>query len=259
MSKSKAFSTLVLLLVPVILVALGVGGYFAYQRIDAQHKRNEKELERFGYEMVASSTSFETTGELGAKQLPPTFDENKLTPTQKVIKSLINDKEQLITETQVLKSEIEKLQAQINELEDYKRLNEHFAPERLEDELKSVERQLKAFLIRSPDAERFTTLQIEIMAAAGAAEYKAYITRNRLMLSEDKKQTLISDYLPGYAFCVGDAVEVAANSASEERRLATFFRTDDTSDLPQALYQDLSMVLEPCQLSVRQRLEEDKL
>lgn len=248
-------STILVILLPILFIALAGGGFLIYQKMNAQHEANKKELERFGYEMVATSRSFETTGELGTKQLPPTFDEDKLTPTQKVIKSLIRDKENLMSENDTLEAEIERLQQQIAKLEEYKELNERFAPQKLDEELRQVERQLKAFLIRSPDAERFSTIQIEIMSAAGAAEYKAYITRNRLMLSEDKKQKLISDYLPGYAFCVGDAVEVAANSRSEERLLATFFRTDDSSSLPEALYQDLSSVLNPCQVSVREQLE----
>lgn len=253
-TRSKT-SVLIIVVLVLVVIAILAGGFMIYQRMQAQHKQNEKELERFGYEMVASSRSIETVGELGVKQLPPTFDEDKLTPTQKVIKSLMRDKESLLGENQVLQSEIAKLQKQIEELEEYKQLNERFAPEKLEDELRTVERQLKAFLIRSPDAERFSTIQIEIMSAAGAAEYKAYITRNRLMMSADQKEKVISDFLPGYAFCVGDAVEVAANSRSEERLLATFFRTDDASNLPEALFQDLSTVLEPCQLAVRERLD----
>ncbi|MGY8869936.1 MAG: hypothetical protein ACKVJE_05800 [Pseudomonadales bacterium] len=230
-----------------------------YQKMDAQHKQNSKELERFGYEMVATSRSMETTGKLGAVQLPPTFDLDKLTPTQKVIHGLMRDKDGLLDENKVLQSEIEKLESQIKELTAYKELNEHFAPQKLKDELRSVERQLKAFLIRSPDADRFSTMQIEIMSAAGAAEYKAYITRNRLMLSEDMKLAVISDYLPAYAFCVGDGVEIAANSRTEERKLANYFRTEDSSSLPEVLFQDLSSVLAPCQLSVRKKLDNDKV
>lgn len=240
------------------LTGLGIGGFMVYKKMDAQHMENSQELERFGYEMVATSRSIETTGKLGVTQLPPTFDLDKLTPTQKVIHALIRDKDDLLDENKVLQNDIEKLEAKIQELTDYKELNEHFAPQKLKDELRSVERQLKAFLIRSPDAERFSTMQIEIMSAAGAAEYKAYITRNRLMLSEDMKLAVISDFLPAYAFCVGDGVEVAANSRSEERKLASFFRTEDSSSLPEALFQDLSSVIGPCQLSVRKKLDSDK-
>ncbi len=248
---------LLVVLLPILLIGLSVGGFILYERIDALHAKNAKELEQFGYEMVSSSASIESTGVLGNKQLPPTFDEDKLTPTQKVIHSLVRDKELLITENQVLASEIDKLKAQIVELEEYKAMNEQFAPDKLEDELKSVERQLKAYLIRSSDAERFSTIQIEIMSAAGAAEYKEYITRNRLMLSEDKKQEVISKYLPAYSFCVGDAVDIAANSRTEETKLAAYFRSNDSTALPEALFQDLSTVLEPCQLAVRKKLDEN--
>jgi hypothetical protein len=252
-------SIILILIVPLILSGLGIGGYILYQRMDAQQAQNNIGLERFGYEMVGSSRSVITIGKTGTVQLPPTFDEDKLTPTQKVIHGLIRDKDSLLSENNVLQNELETLKAQLTELTNYKQLNEHFAPQHLKDELKSVEHQLKALLIRTPEAERFSTIQIEIMSAAGAAEYKVYITRNRLMLSEDKKQIVVSDYLPAYAFCVGDAVDLAANTHSEERKLASFFRTDESSGLSEALLQDLSTVLSPCQLSVRQKLDNDNV
>jgi hypothetical protein len=246
---------------PLLLAGLGLGGYVIYQKISAQGMQNNKGLERFGYEMVSTSASLsmETTGKLGATQLPPTFDLKKLTPTQKIIHGLMRDKDSLLDENKGLQSEIEKLEAQIQELAEYKELNEHFAPQKLKDELRSVERQLKAFLVRSPDAERFSTMQIEIMSAAGAAEYKSYITRNRLMLSSDMKLAVINDYLPAYAFCVGDGVDIAANSRAEERKLANYFRTEDSSALSEALFQDLSSILAPCQLSVRKKLDHGKV
>lgn len=259
MSRSKTKIIILAVAIPLILSGLGIGGYILYQRITDQQALNDKELERFGYEMVASSNNFETTGKLGVNQLPPTFDLNKLTPTQKVIHSLIRDKDGLLVENQTLEDEIEQLKAQITELTAYKQLNERFAPQQLKDELRFVEHQLKAFLIRNPDAERFSPLQIEIMSAASAAEYKAYITRNRLMLSEDKKQLVINNYLPAYAFCVGDGIDVAANTRSEERALANFFRTEETSGLTEALLKDLSSVLTPCQLSIREKLDDEQV
>ena len=255
-AKSLSKKGLVIGLIALVAVTgVSIGGYFAYDSITQQTAKNAKELEQFGYEMVATTRSFETTGELGTKQVPSTFDEGKVPPTQKVIRGLLNDKDSLLQDNQALLDEINKLNARIADLEEYKQLNEHFAPDRLKDELNEVERRIKAFLIRSADAERFSTLQIEIMAAASAAEYKAYITRNRLMLSADQKQLVISDFLPAYAFCVGDGVDIAANSPQEERLLATYFRTDDGSLLTQALAQDLSSVVAPCQLAIRTRLD----
>lgn len=255
MSSRPHKAVLVLLLLS-LLAALVVGGALMYEEIQIQHDRNQLELERFGYDMVASNSSFESTGELGAKQLPPTFDEEKLTPTQRVIRSLIRDKENLIKETHGLKSQIEALQHQVNALQAYKQLNERFAPEKLSEEIHRIERQLRAFLVRSTDAERFSTLQIEIMSAAAAAEYKTFVTRYRLMLPEDKKQAILTDLLPAYAFCIGDAAELAANSATEERKLAAYFRSEDASQLSEALYQDLVKVIEPCQLDLRRKLDQ---
>jgi hypothetical protein len=246
---------------PLLLAGLVLGGYVLYEKISAQGVQNNDGFERFGYQMYSPSSALniETVGELGATQLPPTFALSKLTPTQKIIHGLIRDKDGLLDENNELQSQIVKLQAQIQELAEYKALNEHFAPQKLKDELRSVERQLKAFLVRSPDAERFSTMQIEIMSAAGAAEYKSYITRNRLMLSSDMKLSVISDYLPAYAFCVGDGVDIAANTRAEERILANYFRTEDSSGLSEALSQDLSSILAPCQLSVRKKLDHDKV
>jgi hypothetical protein len=254
MSSEKKPAFLIIIAV-VALIVLGAGGFLAFKAMD-QTAQNAKELEQFGYEMVASSKSFETTGELGTKQLPPTFDESNLPPTQKVIRGLMGDKEALMMENGTLREEIELLKAEIAQLEQYKQMNERFAPARLEDELNEVERQVKAFLIRNPDADRFTTLQIETMAAAASAEYKDYITRNRLMLSEDRKQALIANHLPSYAFCVGDGIEVAANSPQEARQLAIYFRTDDPSGLSTALMQDLTTVITPCQQSFRSQMDQ---
>ncbi len=107
---------------------------------------------------------------LGAQQLPATFAEKKLTPTERVIRGLMQDKENLLAEQDALKSEIDALKQQITELQEYKRLNQHFAPETFEDELARTKTQLKAILARMPEADQFSNIRLEIMAAAGMQE-----------------------------------------------------------------------------------------
>lgn len=63
-TRSKT-SVLIIVVLVLVVIAILAGGFMIYQRMQAQHKQNEKELERFGYEMVASSRSIETVGELG--------------------------------------------------------------------------------------------------------------------------------------------------------------------------------------------------
>jgi hypothetical protein len=93
------------------------------------------------------------------------------------------------------------------------------------------------------------------MAIASALEYRRFAQQNRLMLDQAEHDRIMNDYLPGYAFCTGDAVEVAANSSHEERMLAQYLRTNDRSLLSTALRQDLLTVIKPCQLALRQSLD----
>lgn len=133
--KLNKLSILLLILVPLLLVIGGTASYFAYQKMQSQHQVNLSELEKFGYEMVPSDVYTESVGELGANQLPSTFSEKKLTPTERVIRGLMQDKENLLAEQQTFKDEIKALEQRIAELEDYKRLNQHFAPDTFAEEL----------------------------------------------------------------------------------------------------------------------------
>jgi len=247
--------TLILILIPLLLVILAVAGYFAYQKMQSQHEVNLADLEKFGYEMVPSDTYTESTGVLGAEQLPATFAEKKLTPTERVIRGLMQDKENLLAEQNALKQEIGALKEQIAELQTYKRLNQHFAPETFRDELIRTKAQLKGILARMPEAERFSNIRLEIMAAAGMQEYRRFVSANRLMLDPPQRGMIISDHLPAYAFCVGNAAELAANNRDEERLLLSWFNDPDSTRLPAALAEDLGKLLPACQKPLREQLE----
>ncbi|WP_415896572.1 hypothetical protein [Neptuniibacter sp. QD57_21] len=244
----------VLIIIPIVLAVLGGGGYFAYNEMQGQHKENLKDLEKFGFTVLPSNVHTETTGELGTKQLPATFAQDKLTPTQKVIKGLMADNEKLLDEQEIYKKQIEGLKAEIAALEQYKKLNEHFAPLTIVEEIAAVEKQLKQILIDMPDARRFSNLQIEAMSAAAGNEYKKFIAGKRLILSEFERESLVKKYMPEYSFCVGDGIEIAANSPREERLITQFFRKQDSSKLTSDLKNDLSTVIKPCQTALYQRL-----
>ena len=243
-----------LIAIPAILIALGGGGFIMYNQMQGQHAENLKDLEKFGFTVLPSNTHSESVGELGAKQLPSTFHESKATPTQKVIKGLMDDNEQLIEEQRELRSEIEALKAEIASLENYKSLNEHFAPLSLAEEITAVERQLKKLLLDMPDARRFSNLKVEAMSAAAGHEYKKFIGAKSLILSASEREALVRDYLPEFAFCVGDGIDIAANSPREERLITTFFRQQDSSILPNNLRSDLDTVVKPCQTALYERL-----
>lgn len=242
------------IVIPVVLAILGGGGFYAFNHMQSQHAENLQELEKFGFTVLPSTTYEESEGELGTKQLPATFAEDKLTPTQKVIRGLMDDNEQLIEEQKGLERQIDDLKQQIAELENYKKLNEHFAPLSITEEVAAVEKQLKQLLIDSPDARRFSNLQIEAMSAASGNEYKKFIGGKRLILSENERESLVKTYMPEFSFCVGDGIEIAANSPREERLITTFFRKQDISILPNNLKADLDTVIKPCQTALYERL-----
>lgn len=242
------------IVVPVVLAVLGIGGYFAYNEMQGQHKQNLEELEKFGFTVLPSTPYTESKGALGQSQLPATFAQDKLTPTQKVIQGLMNDNEQLIEEQRAFKQQIEGLQAHIAELENYKKLNEHFAPLTIAEEITEVEKQIKQLLIDMPDARRFSNLQIEAMSASVGNEYKKFIGNKRIILSDTERENLIKSYMPEYAFCVGDGIEIAANSPREERAITTFFRQQDNGVLSTELRTDLETVIQPCQVALFSRL-----
>lgn len=254
--KLNKFSLLLLILLPILLLTAGVASYYAYQKMQQQHQINLAELEKFGYEMVPSDVYTETVGELGNEQQPSTFAEKKLTPTERVIRGLMRDKENLLAEQQALKDQISALQQRIDELEDYKRLNEHFAPETFAEELARVKSVLKSTLARMPESEPYDNTRLDVMAAAGTMEYRRFVTANRLMLDAPQKARIIDELLPTYAFCVGNAVDLAANSPDEERLLIAWFGDPDNARLPQALRADIDKLLPACQRPLRQALQD---
>lgn len=254
--KIHKLAILLLVLIPLLLLIGGTASYFAYQKMERQHEVNLAELEKFGYEMVPTDIYSESTGTLGAEQLPATFAEKKLTPTERVIRGLMQDKENLLAEQQTLHDEIDALQQRIQELEDYKRLNQHFAPESFADELARTKSVLKSTLARMPESEPFSNIRLDVMASAGTREYTRFVTANRLILERPQKALIVEKLLPPFAFCVGNAVDLAANSRDEERLLNAWFSDPENNRLPTALAADLNKLLPACQLPLREDLRD---
>ncbi|MBV1790058.1 hypothetical protein KQ940_18540 [Marinobacterium sp. D7] len=239
---------------PLLILILGVGGYFGWQAMRAQHDENRDILQKFGFEIMPANPYTESTGVLGQKQLPATFAEDDLTPVEKVIHGLLKDKERLLKDNEALQLEIDQLQQQIAELEHYKEINEQFAPETLEQELARTRNELEAGLRALPEAKRFSEFWIKMMSGAALTEYSRFIDANRMLIDPPTRKRLVEHDLINYAFCVGSAIEIAANSPDEVRTIARWLEKPDTTRLPSALAEDLNTVLPPCQTPLREQM-----
>ncbi|UTW13617.1 hypothetical protein [Marinobacterium rhizophilum] len=239
----------------VLIAALATGGYFSYRSIQSQNANTLRELEQLGYPPGARPGNIEANLAPTSEQLKARMQGSTPTPVQQLIYNLTQENEKLAQTNLALQAQLDAAQTQIESLQEYRQLNEYFAPKNFEQKITQVEDDLKSYLRRLPEADRFSDLRIDIMAIASAQEYRRFAQQNRLMLDQAERDRIINDFLPGYAFCTGDAVEVAANNALEERMLAQYLRTNDTSLLSTALRQDLLAVLKPCQLALRQSLD----
>jgi hypothetical protein len=239
----------------VLIAALATGGYLTYRTIQSQHQSNLSELQRLGFQYATDPSTENPDQTPSSAQLKASLNGKTLTATQQLIIGLTQEKEALQASNRQLQAQLDAAQTQIEALQEYRTLNEYFAPKNFDQTIAEVENDLKAYLRRLPEAERFSDLHIEIMAIASAQEYRRLAQQNRLMLDQADHDRILSEHLPGYAFCTGDAVQVAANSTQEERMLAQYLRTNDASVLTAALRQDLLSVIKPCQLALRQSLD----
>lgn len=246
---------LIIIIAVVVVALLGGGGYFAYLKLKEKSDANAKKLEGTG-DILVGDTYKPKDDELSEEQMAPTIS-TKVKPSRKVVRALQKENVKLNVEIIQLEEQIESLKKEIEELEEYKMTNERFAPKRIQDEMADIERQVKSFLLDSEDAERFSVVQIEIMAAASALEYQEYIMRNRLMVTKVQRAKLAVEFLPGYAFCIGDGIELAANSAREFDLIASKFRGKTILALPRKLKNDLDSVMIPCQNSLRDQLDKN--
>lgn len=240
--------------IPIVFLSIGLAVYFFWDSLQAHHQANDAVLKKFGFEIMPFSPYTESEGVLGQKQVPATFAEDELSPVEKVIQGLLQDRQQLLKENVALEQQVEQLQARIADLEHYKEINEQFAPDTLEQEMIRTRAELKQRLRELPEAKRYSAYWIDIMASAAMTEYSRFIHANRMMLDETTRQTLIREDLVSYGFCIGNAIELAANSSAEVNTIARWFEHPETTRLSNALKADLDIVLPPCQTPLRQTL-----
>lgn len=239
---------------PLGVLLLGTVLFFTYQMVQKQYTQNQVDLEKFGFDLRGSS-QFETSdGVLGEAQLPSTFATENLTPSERVVHSLVRDRQNLIIENSALREQIDALEALLETYEEDRIAAEYFMPENFSQELQRVERMLHTYLRQSADAQRFSNFRLEIMAAAGRMEYQRFIEANQLMLDAVQRTEIVVDYLPAYMFCVGDAIQLAANNFDEEREIRDYFGNPEQHRLPALIQEDLDVVLPPCQRDLREAL-----
>lgn len=245
---------LMLVAAPIGALLLAVAVYFIYQLTKEQYTKNRVDLEKFGFDLRGISQFESSEGILGETQLPATFGEENLTPSERVVHSLVRDRQNLIIENRTLRDQIDALEARLETYEEDRKAAEYFMPENFLQELQRVERMLHTYLRQSSDAQRFSNFRLEVMAAAGRMEYQRFVEANQLMLDAVQRTEIVVDFLPAYMFCVGDAVQLAANNFNEEREIRDYFGNPDQHRLPTILQEDLDVVLPPCQRELREAL-----
>ena len=235
---------------------IGVIGYFVYPLIASQQSSNSIRFEKFGLAVLPGSQFTTTVGELGATQIPATFAEGELSPEERVVESLVRNRNALLEENELFRLKIEQLEQRVAELENYKETNERYAPEQFNIELERVRREIEERLRALPEAENYSSLMIELMAVAAQQEYTHTVRENDRMMDEARKAILVQRYLPTYAFCVGNALSIAANNSGELRAIASWLQEPALNPLPNELRADLDIVLPPCQVSFREALDQ---
>lgn len=237
---------------PVLLIILIAAGYFIYTSISDQQAENRKKVEGFG-EMVSPVD----TGPANAAtdpELAPSIGQSKLSPTQRVISNMKQERVKLLDEAIEMRKQISSLKAKIAELELYRTTNERYAPHTFNEEVSKVHTRMKQFLASQDESKRFTSTQLKGMAAASAQEYRRYLTSRKLLLDPDQIDTVVSDHLPVYAYCIGDGIDIAANNRSEELILVEYFKTEKTELMGSRLRSDLKAIIAPCQELFAQRM-----
>ncbi len=239
--------------IPLLLILLGIGGYMLYSILMAQTAENNKSLQNFGDSVMPKDSRYDLEGE--DSHLAPSIDTDpNMSPNQKIIAKLRSERRQMGLELDNLKAEVITLQAQVELLEEYKRTNERYAPYSLDEEISLIHTRVKQLLAGHAETRRFNRRQIESMSAAAAQEYRRFITINKLALDQGQIDTVVNEHLPAYAFCIGNGVDIAANSKEEEQMAVEFFKTRNEALMPAGLLSDLKVVSKPCRENLYGRL-----
>ncbi|GGK74875.1 hypothetical protein EHS89_06610 [Amphritea balenae] len=230
---------------PVLLIILIAAGYFIFTGISQQQEENRQKVEGFG-EMVIPADSQASSVATDPK-LNPSIGRKNMTPTQRVIATLKQERESMLEEAITMREEIISLKSQVAELEDYKRTNERYAPHTFNEEVSTVHTRMKQLLATREESKRFNRNQLKGMAAAAAKEYRRFLTMHKLVLEQHQIDKVVNNHLPVYAYCIGDGIDVAANNRTEELLIVEYFKTDKTELMNNRLKSDLKAILTPCQ------------
>jgi len=239
-----------------LLLVAGVGGYFLFIGVEKQHEENVVKLADFGTKVIPIKGAADavTVGTEGQLQLPPDIGEKNLSPTEKIIIALSNDKEQLALELTMAQEKVSRLEREVQALRAYRVENERYAPLPLDEErLRAIE-MLTEYFHSSKDAERFNRFQKEAMTLASANAYLEILREYRLSFDEQEKDLIIHKHLPAYGFCFGDGIVFVPNSRGEERSLLAYLKSGDESVLNARLAKDLETVQSPCLKPLGERI-----
>ncbi len=237
---------------PLLLIVIGVGGYFAYDMISEQQAENRKKVEGFG-EMVIPLDSTESDT-INDPSLAPSIANSDVSPVEKVIETLKEERLKLLNEAEVMREQITTLQGKVSELEHYKLTNERYAPHTFNEEVSKIHIRMKQLLTSQEESKRFSSTQLNGMAAASAQEYRRYLTMHKLLLDQDQIDKVVNYHLPVFAYCIGDGIDIAANNRTEELLVIEYFKTEKTDRMGSRLKSDLKAILEPCQELFAERM-----
>lgn len=244
--------TIILSIIGLIaLTGISIGGYFLFIEVEEVHKQNVANLAGFGSKVVPSSPHNDngnvTYGVVdGVMQLPPSIQERKLSPTEKVILSLSRDKDllqiEVVETTEILKQQ----QARLEELRAYKAENQRFAPERLLQERQDAEALLKKHLDNTVDIDRFNDFQRKAMILATANLYTDIVRQHQLIMDDKFKEELLTTILPQFGLCLGKGLPFMTNSRSEESILIKALSANNQIQIEGGLGDDFNATHGPC-------------
>ncbi len=248
----------------IAMMITGIVGYYLFIEVDKVHQQNVSDLASFGSKVVplssregADGVTFGTQG--GNIQLPPSLQQKKLSPTEKVILSLSRDKDQLLVEISELTEQVELQYQRLSELQAYKAENERFAPKMLQQERERAQTMLKGYFDNSSDVTHLTPFQQLAISLATANIYTEVVRQHQLILDDRFKDSLIK-LLPSYGLCLSGGLPFVANDPAEERIIIKALKTDSVDQLQGGLAKDYNSIHHPClsklNLKVNQLLDQ---
>ena len=234
----------------VILIAVGIGGYFLLGEMDEVHQSNVSALEGFGSKVVPLSSREGPDGiTFGTGnsniQLPPSLQKKKLSASEKVILSLSRDKDELLVEIAELTEQFERQQSRLQELVAYKAENERFAPAQLQLERERARKMLKDYFDNSSDVTHLSPFQLQVVSLATANIYTEVVRQHQLILDDSLKDSVIK-LLPAYGLCLSEPLSFVANDGAEERLIIRAVEQNDMSLLSGDLAIDFQSIHTPC-------------